>query len=126
VADHRLFTLRTSIGVGVGVCWLALACAFMPQDAPAAGNGEGTLPVTHIVTIDGMHFDPETLTVKTGDHVMWVNKDMVPHTATAVSKIFDSQGIAADASWTYIVNKPGSYPYACEFHPSMQGTLIVQ
>jgi plastocyanin len=98
----------------------------MPQGALAAENGEGTSPVAHIVTIEGMRFEPATLTVKPGDRVTWVNKDLVPHTVTAISQAFDSQSIAADASWTYTAGKPGSYSYVCRFHPGMQGILIVQ
>ena len=54
---------------------------------------------THTVTMDGTAFSPETLTVKRGDRVVWVNKDPFPHTATATSKAFDSKGIAPGKSW---------------------------
>lgn len=98
----------------------------MPLGVRAAGNGNGTPPAEHVVTMEDMHFEPETLTVKPGDRVTWVNKDLVPHTATAVSRAFDSQAIAAGASWTYTAGAPGSYSYACLFHPTMHATLIVR
>ena len=40
-------------------------------------------PKTHTVTIEAMRFQPETLTVAAGDTIVWVNKDVVPHTATS-------------------------------------------
>ena len=33
---------------------------------------------THTVAIDGVKFDPETITVKVGDTVVWINKDPSP------------------------------------------------
>ncbi len=78
----------------------------------------------HTVTIVGMHFVPETITVHRGDRVVWVNKDPVPHTATG--KFFDSHSIAVNASWSLVVHKAGRYPYICTLHPTMKATLIVE
>jgi plastocyanin len=83
-------------------------------------------PATHVVVIEQMRFDPATLTVRPGDRVVWMNKDLFPHTASAVSKAFDSHSIAPNASWSYVVGRVGSFPYACDFHPTMHGTLTVQ
>lgn len=80
---------------------------------------------THTVTIEGMRFNPDSLTVERDDKIVWVNKDLVAHTATA-AHVFDSHEIAPDASWTYVVRKPGRYPYVCTLHPTMKATLIVK
>jgi plastocyanin len=128
VADYRLFkpAIRSRAGLaGLVSSWLLIACALAPQAALGAGDG-ARAPAVHIVTLESMRFQPQTLTVKAGDRITWVNKDMVPHTASATSGAFDSQTIAPDASWTYVADKPGSYPYVCRFHPDMQATLIVQ
>jgi plastocyanin len=79
----------------------------------------------HVVTIEAMHFNPPALTVRRGDGVVWVNKDPFPHSAAA-AKTFDSRKIKPNASWTYVAKKPGDYPYACTFHPSMKALLTVQ
>jgi plastocyanin len=81
---------------------------------------------THTVVIENMRFNPETLAVRNGDRIVWVNKDLFPHTATGKARQFDSGSIAANASWTYVVRKPGSYAYNCAFHPTMAGTLTVK
>lgn len=81
---------------------------------------------THLVVIEQMRFDPPALTVQHGDRVVWVNKDLFPHTASATSKAFDSRSIAPNASWSYVASRPGSYPYRCNFHPTMRGTLTVR
>jgi plastocyanin len=80
---------------------------------------------THTVKIEGMQFVPATLTVKRGDKVVWQNKDMVPHTATAKGK-FDSGNIAADKSWSHAMGKAGRFDYVCTFHPGMKAVVVVQ
>ena len=85
----------------------------------------GTSPPTHTVTIEAMQFSPRILTVKRGDRVKWVNKDLVPHTATA-ARVFDSRSLAPRASWSYVARKPGRYDYVCTLHPTMKATLIVE
>ena len=73
-----------------------------------------------------MQFSPASLTVSPGDRIVWVNKDLFPHTATADSKAFDSRDIAAGASWTYVAVRSGEYAYSCTFHPTMKGRLVVR
>lgn len=82
-------------------------------------------PATHTVTIEGMVFKPATLTIKPGDSVTWVNKDIVEHTATAEGK-FDSKLIAPSKSWKQVFKAKGSFDYTCKYHPTMKGTLLVR
>ncbi|WP_278185298.1 cupredoxin domain-containing protein [Paraburkholderia ginsengiterrae] len=81
---------------------------------------------TYVIVIEQMRFNPPVLTVHRGDRVMWVNKDLFPHTATSTPTAFDSHEIRPDASWSYVTRQIGSYPYLCTLHPTMRGTLIVQ
>lgn len=83
-------------------------------------------PATHTVTLENMRFNPDQLTVKRGDRVAWVNKDLFPHTVTADGKAFDSGDIPVEKTWTYVATTPGRYTYTCTYHPGMKGTLIVQ
>jgi plastocyanin len=80
---------------------------------------------SYIVTIENMQFNPPKLTVRVGDRVVWVNKDLFPHTATADAKAFDSHDIAPNASWAYVAHHGGEYSYGCIFHPTMKGMLTV-
>lgn len=83
-------------------------------------------PIVHTVTIDATRFQPAQLTVKAGDSILWVNKDLFPHTVTSKSAgLFDSRVIAAGASWTYTPTTKGFTAYFCVFHPTMTGTLTV-
>ena len=81
---------------------------------------------THTIVMEGVAFVPEMLTVKQGDTVIWVNKDLFPHTATAQDRSFDSPEIAPNKTWKYIATKSGTFPYVCTLHPTMKGTLVVK
>ena len=81
---------------------------------------------THTVLIEGMRFQPERLTVARGDTVVWVNNDLVPHTATSEAGRFDSQTIEAEKSWTFIAKKKGEFAYICTLHPTMKAMLHVK
>jgi plastocyanin len=83
-------------------------------------------PVTHTVSIDASTFNPSTLTIRAGDSVVWVNKDIIPHTATSDAGRFDSGTIDTGKSWTFTASRPGQFPYVCAFHPTMKGTLKVE
>ena len=76
------------------------------------------------VVIQALQYRPETLKVRRGDVVVWINKDPFPHTATA-PKVFDSGAIAADGSWRFTARRAGIHPYICTLHPNMKGTLQV-
>jgi plastocyanin len=96
--------------------WLAAALAFAALPAMAA---------SHMVVIDGTAFAPASMTVQRGDRITWVNKDPFPHTATAKGT-FDSGPIAADASWTWVADKTGTFDYVCTLHPTMKARLVVR
>jgi plastocyanin len=96
---------------------------------PSSSTGQATSkpkPVTHTLTIEGMQFGPATLAVKTGDSIVWVNKDMFPHTVTARDGAFDSRQIEPGKSWTYRAVKKGTFAYVCSLHPTMQAQLRVR
>jgi plastocyanin len=97
-----------------------LSCGVDPADAEAAKK-----PGTHTVVIEGLRFDPETLDVKAGDTIVWVNKDPFPHTATSTAGGFDSHEIAAGKSWKFTPKETGAFTYVCTLHPTMKATIRV-
>jgi plastocyanin len=113
-------TWRTA-AVTAALCVLAVCAAGVRADAEAAARK----PMTHIVTIDAARFSPADVSLDVGDSVVWVNKDILAHTATATKPGFDSKVIAPGKSWRYTVRRKGEFPYACAFHP-MNGILRVK
>ena len=79
------------------------------------------------INIDNFVFSPETLTVAAGTKVTFTNRDDIPHTVVsqATPPIFRSHALDTDEFYTYVFDKPGSYPYFCSLHPHMQGTVVV-
>jgi plastocyanin len=108
-------TARFAFALSLMVCTLA------------GTAGERPKATTHTITIEGMKFEPEALTVAVGDIVVWVNKDLVAHTATsAKAGLFDSKLIEPDKSWTLIVRTRGDFGDVCTYHPTMTATLRVE
>lgn len=106
----RAATLALCVGICAALVWPAAAVA-----------------KTWTVKITGMRFEPATVTVASGDRIVWVNEDPVAHTVTSVAAgRFDSRAIAPGGRWRHEAARPGRYAYACAFHPPMQAMLIVK
>jgi plastocyanin len=99
---------------------------FLLSDAVNTAAAATAAPRVHTVLIEGMRYQPEGITVAPGDTVVWVNRDMVPHTATSASGRFDSNEIAPGKSWTYTVRATGEFAYICTYHPLMKAVLRVR
>ncbi len=88
----------------------------------AAGAGVRTASQT--IRIENTAFNPTRVTIKVGDSVTWVNKDPVPHTATADDGSFDLALLGGEsASRTF--NAVGSFSFYCRPHPWMIGVVRV-
>jgi plastocyanin len=105
----------------LGSAAILVMCAVSPDEAAAPRK-----PATHTVAIDASRFEPDTLTVMVGDTVVWVNKDLVAHTATSKAHAFDSGLIPPGKSWKYTPKRAGDSAYTCSYHPRMSGLLRVK
>ena len=90
--------------------------------ASVAGNGGNR---DHIVEIVNFRFSPEELTVAPGDTVTWINRDIVPHTATSRDGDWDSETVQAEGQWRMTIREGQNEDYFCRFHPSMVGRLRI-
>ena len=88
---------------------------FAPQPVAAA-------PQTHVVVIDKMKFGPLPAGVRAGDTIVWENRDMFRHTATAKDGSFNID-LAAGAKGKTVVRKAGAIAFTCKYHPGMRGVL---
>ena len=79
------------------------------------------------IEIKDFHFNPDTLTVKSGEKVTWINRDDEPHTVVSVEKQFKkSSPLDTDQEFTVTAGAPGTYTYYCSVHPKMTGTIVVE
>ena len=96
-----------------------LAAALLLLSPPAAAA-----PRTHVVVIDKMKFGPAPADLKVGDTILWDNRDMFRHTATATDGSFNVD-LAAGAKGKTVLRKAGSFSFTCKYHPGMRGVLRV-
>jgi len=79
------------------------------------------------IEIKDFAFNPQTLTVKSGETVTWINRDEEPHTVVSVGKKFKkSTALDTDQEFTITAGAPGTYTYFCSVHPKMTGTIVVE
>lgn len=100
--------------VALGILFVAPAC-----------DQKSTARVHH-VEIKGMTYSPAEVTVAAGDTIVWVNRDIVPHTVTGEARQFDSGGVSPAAEWSLVARDRGRTSYTCTFHPIMKGAIVVQ
>lgn len=84
-----------------------------------------------VVEIDKLQFQTRELTVKVGDTVTWVNKELMPHDVAfnpgPVGPAIVVGGMMnKDQAFSVTFNEPGTYNYHCSPHPFMRGTVIVE
>jgi len=89
-------------------------------------SAQQSTPTQYDVAITNYQFAPQRLTVKSGDTVVWTNRDYVRHTATAIDGTWTTGTLSGKGSATKTFEKPGTYDYACGFHPDMKGTVVVE
>lgn len=102
---------------------LAFVCA-LPVSAVAFSASVAAEPKVHRVVIENMRFGAMPAGIKKGDVILWVNRDPVPHTATARDESFDVN-LPAGTSRRMRVDAPGRRRIYCRFHPAMIAVLEV-
>jgi plastocyanin len=116
-------TTKLTTAIALGLASLALAaCGASSSSSSSSSASAASGHVT--VAISNFKYAPAKLTVKPGTSVTFSNHDMTAHTATANAG-FDSGTIKPGASATVKFSKPGTYPYICQFHAFMHGTVVV-
>jgi plastocyanin len=79
----------------------------------------------HVVVIDDLKFGAIPAELHRGDTIVWDNRDIFRHTATAQDKSFDVD-LQAGAKGRTVLRKAGTIPFLCKYHPGMRGELRVK
>ena len=107
-----------------GLTFLNLSFFSLAGEMKDAG---GAAAKENKIEIKDFAFNPQTITVKSGEKITWVNRDEEPHTVVSVEKQFKkSMALDTDQEFTVTAGAPGTYTYFCSVHPKMTGTIIVQ
>ncbi|MHB9033589.1 MAG: cupredoxin domain-containing protein [Anaerolineae bacterium] len=132
------------VGVIIIVALLLAACSPSANSTQPSGGGATQAPgstnepsgsattagTTANVEMKNIQYVPAELTVKAGTTVVWTNKDSVAHTVDSGTRdnptsLFKSGNVEPGKSFSYTFSTPGTYPYFCEPHQSMNGTITV-
>jgi plastocyanin len=103
-----------------------LLTAVLALETQTCARDPGRVPALHEVVIRQFQYQPEVLEAAVGDTVEWLNLDLVPHTATEKSGLWDSESVPPDGSWRTVLRAAGRERYGCRFHPNMQARLEVR
>lgn len=111
---------------------LSLVCALLLIAAVASTSRSADKPPTAAVSIVDFKFDPAVLEVKAGTVVTWTNTQPGGHLIKSgapdapkdgpIKGKLDKQG----ASFSVTFDKPGEYPYFCDYHHHMVGKVVVK
>jgi plastocyanin len=89
------------------------------------GNGGSGSPGANEVFIQGMAFNPSSITVAAGTTITWTNKDAIAHTVTSNTNLFNSGSLASNKTFSFTFATAGTYSYYCSIHPSMVASVTV-
>ena len=132
--DYKISNQTQTAGPGAGGVGAGSPTAATTSTAATTGP---TLTILAGASVQGNPaYKPDPMTAKKGDTVQVINKDNTLHTVTSgktledpnKGKQFDTSMINAGATAkisTASLN-PGQYPFHCDVHPYMTGTLKVQ
>jgi plastocyanin len=84
-------------------------------------TGEGK---TVDVKIENSAFNPDSITISSGDTIKWTNMDSGTH--TVVGTDFSSGDLSSGKSYEHKFTKAGTYNYYCSIDPSMKGVITVK
>jgi plastocyanin len=104
----------------------AISCLNLSAFAGEMKDADNTSSKQNTIEIKDFSFSPQTITVKSGEKITWINRDEEPHTVVSVEKQFKkSSALDTDQTFTITTGAPGTYTYFCSVHPKMTGTIVV-
>jgi plastocyanin len=111
---------------------LVAALVLAPVPASSIGarvaevrSAEAVAAATVPVSMGDDFFSPRSLSIATGDTVVWTNNGDDDHTATATNNAFHSGTMAPGDTFQRTFSTAGTYDYVCAFHDDMTGTVTV-
>ena len=122
-----MITLNARRKVAALSCAIAFLNLSLFAIAGEMKNDDNASSKQNRIEIKDFAFNPQTITVKSGEKVTWINRDEEPHTIVSVGKQFKkSTALDTDQEFTITAGAPGTYNYFCSVHPKMTGIIIVE
>ena len=121
----------TNPGVRLARVILPVALGLSSVLSGCGGSGSSRPPTTlgpNDIEVADFTFAPPTLTVKVGTTVTWhFDQPPAPHNVVSLTTpvLFNSGTPKGTGTYSFTFTTPGTFPYLCQIHPSMKGTIIV-
>ena len=80
--------------------------------------------IGHLITISDYRFNPQTITIRTGEVLTWKNLDRDAHSISVNEQ--ESPLLTKGQTFSITMTQPGTHEYYSGNHPFMKGTIIVQ
>lgn len=77
------------------------------------------------MTVKDFAFNPADITAKVGQTITFANNDSAPHTAGLDDGSCTTPNIASGSSDGLMFTAAGTFPFHCNVHPKMKGTITV-
>jgi plastocyanin len=78
-----------------------------------------------VLMTDHFAFSPMALTIQRGVRLSLTNTTSAPHTVTADGGAFDSGTVNPNSTVTMTFSAAGRFPFHCQIHSYMTGTITV-
>src|SRR5437879_12382172 len=89
-----------------------LALAGEMKDTGSSGPGQNKIEIKDFA------FNPQAITVNSGEKSTWITRDAEPHTVASVQKQFKkTTALETDQQFTITVGAPGTYAYLSSVAP---------
>ena len=75
------------------------------------------------VVVDKMAFGVVPSNLSVGDAIVWINRDIFRHSATAAGH-FDVD-LPPGSRRRMVLRRPGAFGFVCKYHPGMKGIVRV-
>ena len=110
-------------GAAVIVVFALAACS--DTSAPG-GDCSGTGAAVEIAATGSNTFNPSSATIQAGQSVCWENDGTAAHTVTSDAASLFTANLGVNSTFIRTFQTAGSFPYHCEVHDGMVGTITVQ
>jgi len=126
--ELALWWLVVVLGIGVYFVWYVADSSARTATKSAVVVTPANKPAP-VVNISNFKFEPQELTVSAGTEVEWVDGSG-RHSVIGDDGSFKSGTLTAGGRFSHKFDRPGRYPYYCEFHGAMggkdmAGTIVV-
>ena len=141
--SRPLVEMATAVAITLALAAIAMLLGACVSERQGAGGPTGTVegactipigsPVLGstqaLVAIRAFSFQPDTVRIKRGTTVTWVNCENATtdaHTTTSVTELWNSPFLPPGSTYSHTFDQAGSFGYFCIPHPFMRGAVVVE